>query len=62
MLSTCRIDAEVSTLNKQLDEIKAVKDASGDHETISEETAASIEVNQIGAIFFPFVAPSTVFY
>ncbi|KAL3338923.1 hypothetical protein AABB24_027828 [Solanum stoloniferum] len=38
-----RIDAEVSTLNKQLDEIKAVKDASGDHETISKETAASIE-------------------
>ncbi|XP_060184150.1 sporulation-specific protein 15-like isoform X1 [Lycium barbarum] len=38
-----RIDAEVSTLNKQLDEIKTVKDASGDHETISKETAASIE-------------------
>ncbi|XP_055801159.1 sporulation-specific protein 15-like isoform X2 [Solanum dulcamara] len=38
-----RIDAEVSTLNKQLDEIKALKDASGDHETISKETAASIE-------------------
>lgn len=38
-----RIDAEVSTLNKQLDEIKAVKEASGDHETISKETAASIE-------------------
>lgn len=38
-----RIDTEVSTLNKQLDEIKTVKDASGDHETISKETAASIE-------------------
>ncbi|XP_015073805.1 coiled-coil domain-containing protein 18-like isoform X3 [Solanum pennellii] len=42
-----RIDAEVSTLNKQLDEIKAVKDASGDHETISEETAASIEALKV---------------
>ncbi|MCD7463008.1 hypothetical protein HAX54_049784 [Datura stramonium] len=38
-----RIDAEVSTLNKQLDEIKTVKGASGDHETISNETEASIE-------------------
>ncbi|KAJ8562705.1 hypothetical protein K7X08_031157 [Anisodus acutangulus] len=38
-----RIDAEVSPLNKQLDEMKTVKDASGDHETISKETAASIE-------------------
>ncbi|KAH0684547.1 hypothetical protein KY289_022299 [Solanum tuberosum] len=42
-----RIDAEVSTLNKQLDEIKAVKDASGDHETISKETAASIEALKV---------------
>ncbi|XP_009776887.1 uncharacterized protein [Nicotiana sylvestris] len=38
-----RIDAEVSTLNKQLEEIKTVKDASEGHETISKETAASIE-------------------
>lgn len=42
-----RIDAEVSTLNKQLDEIKAVKEASGDHETISKETAASIEALKV---------------
>ncbi|KAF3685819.1 putative coiled-coil domain-containing protein 93-like isoform X1 [Capsicum annuum] len=38
-----RIDAEVSTLTKQLDEIKTVKNASGNHETISKDTAASIE-------------------
>ncbi|KAM3338716.1 sporulation-specific protein 15 isoform X1 [Capsicum galapagoense] len=38
-----RIDAEVSTLTKQLDEIKTVKNASGNHETISKDPAASIE-------------------
>lgn len=59
MLSTCRIDAEVSTLTKQLDEIKTVKNASGNHETISKDTAASIEVNLISVLFF--VAPSTLF-
>ncbi|OIT23381.1 PREDICTED: sporulation-specific protein 15-like isoform X2 [Nicotiana attenuata] len=38
-----RIDAEVSTLNKQLEELKTVNDASEGHETISKETAASLE-------------------
>ncbi|XP_070055669.1 uncharacterized protein [Nicotiana tomentosiformis] len=42
-----RIDAEVSTLNKQLEEIKTVKDASEGHETISKETAASLEALKV---------------
>lgn len=61
MFSTCRIDAEVSTLNKQLEEIKTVKDASEGHETISKETAASLEVNLIGVMLFLFALP-TLFY
>ncbi|CAN4106875.1 unnamed protein product [Withania somnifera] len=53
-----RIDAEVATLNKQLGEIKTVEDTNGSHETISKETAASIEVDKL-RLFSESLASST---